>query len=553
MKRIMGQHRLIITALATLVLGSALGQRHPWHIDEVRFVGVALEMLQTHNWLVPHRAGEIYADKPPVYFWLLAAMLKITGSVRWGFLLPGIASGIATLLLVYDLGSRWWNRQTGFCAAILLLASYQFWRIATSAHIDSFLVFLTTLGIYGFARHALSGKDTIWFYTGFAAVAAGVLTKGVGFLPLLIFIPYAWARYRMQNVAAILRQQWISGVAILLALLLCWLVPLILRASSDAEIHRYLDNILLQQTGKRFTNAWQHREPFWFFFANIPQYWAPLSLLLPWLIPAWWRRLSRHDTRYTLLLGWVALVLLFFSLSSGKRELYILPALPITALTAAPATLLLLRHRWVNRITTGITALLITTTAVAALVRITGSLPESRIATWPISTGWALLLIATLITAIAIALRKRTNGIITSLIAYAMLAIFYHRILLPILDESMSGRLAMQKLSQDTLPAALALIEWNERHWLYSRNLILHNGYGSKAEANLCGADRKEFRWVMSRDMAEKLDLPVSDSFRLQRKSYVTSRPTEVAHCNEQDEFRYRFEWDKNILEVMDH
>ena len=142
--------RLLITAIAIIFLGSALGQRYPWHIDEVRFVGVALEMLQSGQWWVPHRAGEIYADKPPIFFWTLGALFKLTDSVRWSFLLPAIVAGIATLLMVYDLGARLWNRRVGLCAALTLLACYQFWRLATYAHIDGFLVVWTTLGFYGF-------------------------------------------------------------------------------------------------------------------------------------------------------------------------------------------------------------------------------------------------------------------------------------------------------------------------------------------------------------------------------------------------------------------
>jgi hypothetical protein len=53
------------------------------------------------------------------------------------------------------------------------------------------------------------------------------------------------------------------------------------------------------------------------------------------------------------LLGWVALVLLFFTLSSGKRKLYIFPALPGLVLAMAPLLPWLLRwfagRPWVRR------------------------------------------------------------------------------------------------------------------------------------------------------------------------------------------------------------
>ena len=58
--------------------------------------------------------------------------------------------------------------------------------------------------------------------------------------------------------------------------------------------------------------------------------------LLPWLAPAWARDLRKRSATTLLLGGWILLVLLFFSLSDGKRSVYIFPAAPALALLAAP-------------------------------------------------------------------------------------------------------------------------------------------------------------------------------------------------------------------------
>ncbi|MCZ6617027.1 MAG: hypothetical protein O7E57_02750 [Gammaproteobacteria bacterium] len=50
-----------------------------------------------------------------------------------------------------------------------------------------------------------------------------------------------------------------------------------------------------------------------------------MSFLLPWLIPAWWRDLKAKDPATLLFGGWIILLLLFFSLSEGKRSVYIFP------------------------------------------------------------------------------------------------------------------------------------------------------------------------------------------------------------------------------------
>src|SRR3990167_7763362 len=96
-------------ALALLVLGAGYGLRDPWPADEPRFVLVAKQMFEGGDWWFPHRGSELYPDKPPLYFWLLALARAAIGSWRWSFLLPSLLSGLGTLWLAYDLGRRLWD------------------------------------------------------------------------------------------------------------------------------------------------------------------------------------------------------------------------------------------------------------------------------------------------------------------------------------------------------------------------------------------------------------------------------------------------------------
>jgi len=339
----------------------------------------------------------------------------------------------------------------------------------------------------------------------------------------------------------------------MLGLLLCWLVPLLLRANSDVEIRNYLDNILLRQTAQRYANAWQHREPFWFFAANIPKSWAPLSLLLPWLIPAWYRRLRRNDPRYVLLLSWVTLVLLFFSASTGKRELYMLPALPITALAAAPVVLVLIRKRWMQCAATVTTWLLIGVSAIAAITIMFELLPKSRIANWPSSAGWWLLAMAALAAVATLVSRKRANPVMAAVVCYGLLIIVYHRALLPLLDDHESGRPAMRELSASVAPASIALIEWDERNWLYATAPVLNNSIYSDVATNLCSTSDTPTLWLMSTEQAQKLNLQTKNSFSLQRKKFtVTVEPAATSGCSKLTPFVHRFQWDADTLRIID-
>jgi 4-amino-4-deoxy-L-arabinose transferase-like glycosyltransferase len=123
----------------------------------------------------------------------------------------------------------------------------------------------------------------------------------------------------------------------MLAAIGVWLVPMLVESMNSAPLAAYRDEILFQQTIDRYANSWTHIRPPWYFLVNvIPPLWLPVSALLFWAVPAWRDAWRLRDFRIALLLVWALLVLLFFSLSSGKRGVYILPALPAVCLAMAP-------------------------------------------------------------------------------------------------------------------------------------------------------------------------------------------------------------------------
>jgi hypothetical protein len=64
---------LLWLALALLVIiGTGIGTRDPWPADEPRFAAVARDMVATGEWLFPRVGGDLYQDKPPLFFWMLA-------------------------------------------------------------------------------------------------------------------------------------------------------------------------------------------------------------------------------------------------------------------------------------------------------------------------------------------------------------------------------------------------------------------------------------------------------------------------------------------------
>jgi len=322
-------------AATAIVLLLGIGLRYPWPADEPRFAQVAREMVESGQWLFPTRGGEPYPDKPPVFMWFSAAAFALLGNLKLSFLLPSALASVGTLLLVHDLGRRLWSPQAALFAVLVLVLTPQFLLQGKAGQIDALVTFWITLGCYGLLRHFVTGPHWGWYFTAWAAMALGIMTKGVGFLPLLMLLPLAlWIKNPGQGAAPVWRWKLAAGVLVMAATVALWLGPMLWQVHSigtDTMV-AYRNDLLFRQTGERFVNAWHHVKPWHYFFSQaIPVVWFPLPVLLLVFFKPLLAAL-REDRRLKVLLAWVGLVLLFFSISSGKREVYIFPALPMLAL-----------------------------------------------------------------------------------------------------------------------------------------------------------------------------------------------------------------------------
>lgn len=352
----------LLAVVALLLLGTGLGLRDPWPSDEPRFTLVAKHMVESGDWLFPRRGTELYSDKPPMLMWFEAAFYTLVRDWRVAFLLPSLLAALGTLWCVYDLGRRLWTRRVGLYAAWALLLALQFTYQSKKAQIDPLVCFWITLANYGLLRHLLRGPDWRMWTLGWFAAGLGTITKGVGGLALLMVLPAAIASLRGWpgvRVHARNWRFWVGPLAFAAAAAL-WLVPMVTAAlhHAEPEYRAYLNDILFRQTAGRYAKSWDHPQPPWYHFEVMATAWLPTVLALFWAIPAWRRRLRRRDARYLLPLAWWALIILFFSIPHGKRDVYIMPALPMMCLALGPLLPGILRRVAAKRVATGFAAAL---------------------------------------------------------------------------------------------------------------------------------------------------------------------------------------------------
>ena len=357
---------------ALMLLGAGIGLRDPWPSDEPRFVLAAKQMVESGDWLFPHRGIELYSDKPPMLFWLQAAAYEIVRSWRIAFLLPSLLAGLLTLGLTWDLGRRLWNPRAGLYAAIGVLFAFEFMFQVKRAQIDPLVMGWITLANWGLLLHFLRGPNWRAYWLGCFAAGLGVISKGVGVLALLMFVPYLFARLRgwdgvTRTSGAVLR--WLGGAVAFLVPILAWgaAVLLVAKSRGTPEYATYVNDLFFHQTAGRYGGTWSHPQPFWYYVPVLLLHFFPLSLAYPAALPRWWRDLKAGEARVLLPLAWSLLVVVFFSIPTGKRDVYLMPVLPMLALSLAPYLVEAVDARWLRRLAFGIAVFIgFATVAVAA-------------------------------------------------------------------------------------------------------------------------------------------------------------------------------------------
>ncbi len=522
----------LLGVLIIVVLFAGIGLRDPWPADEPRFAQVAREMVESGQWLFPTRGGEFYPDKPPVFMWLIALFYNLTGQLKIAFLLPSALAGLGTLWLVFDLGLRLWGENVARSAVLALAFTPQFLLQAKGAQIDAVVCFWITLGCYGLVRHFLLGPAWGWYAASWVAMSLGIATKGVGFLPVLMLIPLAiWRNPAAESGQQVWNKRAWLGPALMLCTLALWLVPMLITVEriQSPELLAYRDNILLKQTAERYANAWHHIKPWHYYLTTaLPSMWFPLAVLFVLRLRGI-KNLWPSSAALRVLLSWVALVLLFFSTSPGKREVYILPALPMSALALAyvweqaPAegrrtASFVLRTALAL---VGLLLLLLAAVVLFAPDRLSSRVDDYSDAVATLAPG--LLILGLALVGIVWLLRKRVlfeQLALASLLTWLFIAFW----LWPILNTYRTPRAIMQNLERSIVPdAEVGMLEFKEQLLLFAERPLVHFSY----LAPLPQQEWNAWRWMRA-DPTRVLLLP--DNLPLRCFDFTKKRILGEAH-----------------------
>ena len=291
--------------------------------SDARYAEISREMLQNGDYVHPDLLDIHHYHKPPFTYQITALGLHLFGVNAFGARFFLQIAVILQLILVYALSlalfdtkkTALWSAVIYFSFPILLIAS----RNLTT---DAFLTTFALAAIFFWVKYRKSGKY-LFLYLFTLSLALGFLTKGpVIFIVPLIFIIFYNRFEPLKNNWSV--HHFLSWVLFLIVAG-WWYFYLIY------ENPEFVNYFLGRQTVDRFSkNAFDRTEPFWYFLVLSP------LIGLPWVTAFFQNFKPRkkwftHRTIYSVLALSFIIPLVFFSISSSKRILYVLPLYSVLA------------------------------------------------------------------------------------------------------------------------------------------------------------------------------------------------------------------------------
>lgn len=348
-----------------------LGSHHLISPDETRYVGVSWEMLKHHHYNIPTIAGSPFLGKPILFYWLNILAFKLFGISA--FAARFFPSVLVTLTAIFGYLAAFtvFNLRVARLSACLIAITPMFFALGHYANMDGEVASWLNLSLFSLiAALSLPQKEsarTLWLYLAYLFSAAAFLTKGLIGIVFPAMTLFFWFLI-LNNWKALLKIRLISGLILFLIIILPWFVIV------EQKYPGFISYFFIWNQFFRFVgNNFNMHNPFYFYLLLI------IGGVFPWTfyffqsygshIKAIWQNKNDHKIELLLIL-WVILITIFFSIPTSKLPGYIGPVFPASAMLMA----IYFDKLWlkglskVNKMASLILAVLLTIVAVGLII-----------------------------------------------------------------------------------------------------------------------------------------------------------------------------------------
>jgi 4-amino-4-deoxy-L-arabinose transferase-like glycosyltransferase len=424
--------------------------------DEPRYAQIAREMFARHDWIVPTLNGAPWLEKPVLLYWKVMNSYSLFGVHDWAARIPS-AVHATTLVLAIFFFMRRFRFGGELDAALITASSAGMIGFARGASTDMLISAPFALAMLSWWTWHETGKK-LWLAGFYVLLAVGALAKGPVAPALAVLVVAAYAVLRREGKIFV-RSLWLPGFLLFFAIAAPWYFAV------QSKVPQFFHAFFVEQNLQRFgTNLYRHSQPFW--------YYIPVLLLttLPWTIFAVVAMVDAGKQCFTrararthsdeasevttpeaspdwlpcFLLFWIAVAVVFFSISRSKLPGYILPAIPAAAILTADY---LRRSAVISRLKVSLHALLCGVLLVAALMA-----PFAMVKQQPSAAIQIVVTIAGAVIAAMVMLMVRRQGPrvlhFVTLVPTILAVAFLLRPAAPVIDQVQSARAVQERLVQ---------------------------------------------------------------------------------------------------------
>lgn len=287
--------------------------------NELRYLSIADESLRTGHFFAFTNHGLAYADKPPLYLWIVIACRVLFG--KHCMLALSLCSFIPACIIIRVMDSWICDACEGnlsggerMASALMLGTTGLFLGMSIFLRMDMLMVMFIVLALRSFTKE-MPGAAGCWTFMA-------LFTKGpVGlFVPPLCAAVWLLMHGRGRDIKRAMGLKYWLIIIVLSAL---WLLGVWLDGGKE-----YMQNLLVHQTVGRAVNSFHHKQPLWYYFEIIWGVIAPYTFLtIPALFVALADRKGRTETED--IFAWVVLItFIMLCCFSSKLAIYLAPLFP---------------------------------------------------------------------------------------------------------------------------------------------------------------------------------------------------------------------------------
>lgn len=335
--------------IITLTLAAApyfvrLGASSLWDANEAFYAETPREMIESQDYINPTFNYRPRLNKPPLCYWIVVPFYKALGVSEAAERLPIALAAMILIATAYGLGRALFSQEAGLLAAICLAVAPRFLMFSRRIMIDVYLAMFMALALLMFViAERRPERRRLCLMLMYVCIGLGVLTKGpvAAALPAAALVIYLIFRGRLDRLREMMLP---AGLIVIAALVLPWYIAIYYQHGWS-----HIEAFILKDNLSRYTQqVWGPKRGFFFY---IP---VMIGDLFPWsvfLIPLLWLALRKlwnkkhrgnpalshqsemrsHNNESALLAIWITVIVVFFSLSRSKEDLYILPIYPAAA------------------------------------------------------------------------------------------------------------------------------------------------------------------------------------------------------------------------------